>query len=182
MAPLQLVANTRISSGAVRLAWNPLPTALGYFATVMGAAQDNTVVIWTSSASQAAAFVLPDYLPPSETRRLVADGHLMGPERTECVVPQEVASQAHGLVQLAAYGDEANFDYPPRPASPQWTVKVRYRSTTSGLLGQPNPFGGGRPPYGQQQPYGQQDQQQQQPPQQQGGFGAAVRGLGGFIP
>jgi len=52
-----------------------------------------------------------------------------------------VAAAPQAMVQLAAYGGEANFVYPPRPADPktpwnqQWQVKVRYRSATSAILG-----------------------------------------------
>jgi hypothetical protein len=62
-------------------------------------------------------------------------------------------------LSMTAYGGEANFAFPPRPENPatpwniQWQVKVRYKSTTGGLLGQPMPFGagvpGGGPPQGQ---------------------------------
>ncbi|MDR3511844.1 MAG: hypothetical protein P4L73_09430 [Caulobacteraceae bacterium] len=189
MAPLKLLRNERTPTGAVALAWNPVATALGYFASAMGGSGEDTVVMWTSSASQAAAFALPDYLAPSETRRLVASGHLMPPARTECLVPQEAvqAMGRGGLVQMAAYGDEANFAWPPRPKRLEWVVKVRYRSTTSGLLGQADPMGGGhrgRGGYGEDDGEGAGDaqQQQQQQQQQHRGPGSILHGLGGFIP
>ena len=81
----------------------------------------------------------------------------MGREATSCAVPKEaVDAGRQGLVQMVAYGHEANFVYPPRPADPkvawnrQWEVKVRYRSATGGMLGQPMPQMGGRggPPGG----------------------------------
>lgn len=170
MAPLQLLRNERTGEGAVALGWNAVPTALGYFASAMGGGGQDTMVMWTSSATQAASFGLPDYLSPGETRRLVADGHLMDPSRTQCHVPAEAvqAMGRGGFVQLTAYGDEADFGWPPRPARLEWVVKVRYRSSTSGMLGMPM---GGRGGYGQ--PQDQQDQQQHRP---------RFPGLGGFIP
>jgi hypothetical protein len=51
---------------------------------------------------------------------------------------------------MVAYRGEANFVYPPKPADPkvawnqQWTVKVRYRSATGGLLGMAMPQMPGR--------------------------------------
>jgi hypothetical protein len=164
MAPLQLISNQRTPTGSVQLAWDPIPTALGYFASVFGAGGDQSVVIWSSSAERAFAFGQPDYLAPGETRRLVANGHLMSPQQTQCVVPQEVVQTiGHGgFLQMSAYGDEANFGG-PRPLHPQWVVKVRYRSTTSGLLGQSSPGERG----GQQQP-------------QDHGPGAILKGLGGL--
>ena len=165
MAPLQLISNQRTPTGSVQLAWNAIPTALGYFASVFGAASDQTMVIWSSSAERAFAFGQPDYLAPGETRRLVANGRLMSPQQTQCLVPQEVVQNIGrgGFLQMAAYGDEANFGG-PRPLHPEWVVKVRYRATTSGLLGQTFP-GGGRG--AQQQP-------------QDHGPGAVLRGLGGL--
>ena len=155
----------------------------GYFATMIGAqgqgqgGQDQ-VVMWTSSATQAPAFGMPDYLSDGEIARLVAGHVLMPPSQTECTIPVE-AVQAAGqsaFFQLVGYGGEANFAYPPKPPAPQpwhidWTVKVRYRTSTGGLVGMDmSRMMGGR---GQ----GQQQHQQQQ---QHHGFG--FPGLGGFIP
>ena len=182
MAPLRLITNVRTPSGAVQLAWTPAPTALGYFATAMGGGGGGqgggvTAVMWTSSASQAFAFGLPDYLAPSETRRLVADGHLLAPSQTQCAVPQEAvqAMGRGGIVQLAGYGEEANFAWPARPQRPIWMVKVRYRTTTSGMLGQANLMGGRRGADDDDNNGGQQQQQH-------GGFMHGLGGLGGFIP
>ena len=44
---------------------------------------------------------------------------------------------------LIAFGPEANFAYPPRPANPatpwapDWSARVRYRSMTSWMIGGP---------------------------------------------
>jgi hypothetical protein len=51
------------------------------------------------------------------------------------------------MYQFVAYGGESNFSYPARPADPkvawniEWTVKVRYRSATGGMLGMEDPYG-----------------------------------------
>lgn len=173
MAPLVLTDNAPTPSGAVRLAWRPIPTALGYFASAIGGeggsgrgggGSGGTVVMWTSSAAQTAAFAAPDYLSPGETRRLVADKALLAPQTTTCTVPQEVIQAApHAMLSMTAYGEEANFAYPERPAAPVWVAKVRYRSATSALLGQADPTGGGR---------GQQNQRDRSP----------WSGLGGLLP
>lgn len=184
MAPLRLVTNARTRSGAVQLAWTPAPTALGYFATAMGGGDGGrgggaTAVMWTSSAAQAFAFGLPEYLAPGETLRLVADGHLLAPSQTQCAVPQEAvqAMGRGGIVMLSGYGEEANFAWPVRPQRPAWTVKVRYRTTTSGMLGQADPMGGGGRRGGDDDEGGGQQQQQHG-----GGFLHGLGGLGGFIP
>jgi hypothetical protein len=164
MAPLQLIRNQRTPTGSVQLAWNPIPTALGYFASVIGQGSDQTTVMWSSSAERAFAFGQPDYLAPYETRRLVANGHLLSPQQSQCLVPEEVVQNIGrgGILQMSAYGDEANFGG-PKPLHPEWVVKLRYRAATSALLGQAGP-GGGR--------------DNQQP--QNHGPGSILKGLGGI--
>ena len=180
LAPLELTANDRTGAGAVQLGWSAVPSTTGYFASVMGGDQ-NQVVLWTSSAAQASAFAGMDYLPPAEAARLVAAKTLLAPQTTSCTVPKEVVDAApHAIVQLVAYGPEANFVHPARPADPkvawnkEWQVKVRYRSATGGMLGMqmPGMAGDDRPRRGgpqRGQPQGQEER---------GGF---MRGLGGAL-
>jgi hypothetical protein len=148
LAPLELTTNARGPAGAVRLAWRPVPYATGYIAGVIGGGQD-TMVAWTSAEAQTSPFALPDYVPPAEAARLVREHGLMGPQATSCTVPKEVVDAApHAMLQMVAYGPEADFADPPRPSNPkapwnrQWTVKVRYRSATGGMLGMAMPSGG----------------------------------------
>jgi hypothetical protein len=191
LGPLNLTTNAKTPAGAVQLAWGALPTSQAYFASAFGG-NNNTVVMWTSSAVQVSAFVAPDYLSPADIQRLVASQALMSPQTTSCLVPKEVVDAAQqGFLQLAAYGDEANFSYPPRPTNPatpwniQWQVKVRHRSSTGALLGMDmNEMmgGGGRggrpgtaPPQGQPP---QQPRPQTQPQGQRPSATDILRGLG----
>lgn len=167
LGPLNLNTNARNAAGGVDLGWNLVGNAQAYLATAVGGGRD-TVVMWTSSETQAAGFQMPDYLSGGEITRLVANKTLMGPATRSCKVPKEVLDampEGAGLVQLVAYGGEANFVHPPRPADPkvtwnqQWAVKVRYRSATGGMLGMAMPqMPGGRAanypgaPSGQQPP------------------------------
>jgi hypothetical protein len=141
MGALNLTTNAKNPSGSVQLAWNSLPTAQAYFASAFGG-NGNTVVMWTSSQQQITGFAAPDYISQGDIGRLVAAQALMSPQTTSCTVPKEVVDASpQGFLQLVAYGQEANFSYPPRPTNPatpwniQWQTKVRYRSVTSGLLG-----------------------------------------------
>lgn len=151
LAPLNLTTNARAPGGWVNLGWNLVGNAEAYYASAVGG-DGETVVMWTSSESQAAAFANPDFLSQGDIGRLVANRTLMGPATRTCAVPKEVLDAAPtAMAQLVAYGGEANFVYPPRPQDPkvtwnqQWAVKVRYRSATGGILGQPMPdMGGGR--------------------------------------
>jgi len=157
LGPMTLTTNTKTPGGPAQLGWAPVSGARAYAATVIGAGGggrgggDPVVVLWTSSETQAAAFALPDYITPGDLAHGVETHALMGPQTTSCAVPKEVVDAApQGLLQMAAYGGEANFVYPPRPTDPkvawnqQWQVKVRYRSATGGLLGMTMPGGGGR--------------------------------------
>jgi hypothetical protein len=177
LPPLSFTAKEVTPTGSARLGWAPAQGAAAFLATAIGAGQQDTVVLWTSSEVQASAFSLPDYLSTPDISRLVAAKALLPPQARGCTIPQEVVKAApQALVQLAAYGQEANFSYPPRPSNPktpwniEWAVKVRYKSQTAGLLGVDMPgAGGGR--RGQGQPA--------QPPSV---GGAILRGLGGKIP
>lgn len=142
LGPLNITANSKTPAGANMLGWRGVPGAQAYLATAIGGGRNDTVVLWTSSEVQASAFSLPDYISPGDLSRLVAQKALMAPSTTSCVIPREVVQAApEAMLQLAAYGGEANFVYPPRPDDPkvawnqQWQVKVRYRSATSAILG-----------------------------------------------
>jgi hypothetical protein len=174
LRPLALTTNAPAPSGAVQLAWSPVPNATAYFASVMGGGQE-TVVLWTSAEMQASGFAAPDYLPPAEAARLVSAHALLAPQTTRCAVPKEVVDAApHALVQLTAYGPEANFVYPPKPADPkvawnkEWQVKVRYRAATGGMLGMASP--------GFAEAGGSDEPQQKEKRR-----GSIMRGLGGAL-
>jgi len=67
----------------------------------------------------------------------------MAPSVTTCTVPLEVSQAApQGFLMFSAYGPEANFVHPPRPAdartpwNQEWVAKVRFKSGMMGALGQ----------------------------------------------
>jgi hypothetical protein len=143
LGALNLTTNAKTPTGAAQLGWGSVRGAQAYLASAVGGSNGgDTIVMWTSSEAQTAAFAMPDYIGPGDLERLVASHALMSPQTTACTVPKEVVDAApQALVQLVAYGREANFVYPPRPDDPkvawnqQWQVKVRYRSATGGMLG-----------------------------------------------
>jgi len=168
LGPLNLTTNAKAPGGWVNLGWNLVGNAEAYLASAVGG-NGETVVLWSSSETQAGGFAMPDYLTGPDITRLVASKTLMSPGTKTCTVPKEVMdAMPQGLVQMAAYRGEANFVYPPRPADPkavwnqQWAVKVRYRSATGGLLGMTMPQMGGRGGY--QAPAGEPQPQPGQPP------------------
>jgi len=155
MPPLTIDAQEKTPAGATKLVWQQIANATGYFATMFGASpnsgDDVSVVMWSSSGiSTFAGGGLLDYLAPAEVRRLIGQKVVMPPSQTQCIIPIEVTQAAKfGMLSMIAYGDEANFVDPPRPADPKipwninWTAKVRYKSTAGTMLGMPGGMGGG---------------------------------------
>jgi hypothetical protein len=159
LAPVRLTSNSAAASGSVPLLWQPVPGAKAWLAMTMGAGQNGDFVIWTSSESQVAMMGMGmDYLADADIARLVQQRVLMPGAADRCTVPVEVARAApQGMMTLTAFGGEANFSNPPRPARaaaswrPEWTVKFRSKSTYMGLLGMNMPgvddnAGDNRPP------------------------------------
>jgi hypothetical protein len=143
LAPIRLTSNTRGPGGAVPLAWNAVPNARAYFLMAMGSAENNTMIMWTSSEVQIGMMAAMDYLAPEEIARLLAQRVLLAPTATQCTVPAEVAGRVQAAsLMMTAFGPEANFSHPERPAraprgwAPDWTVKLRTRSAYMGMLGQ----------------------------------------------
>ena len=137
-------------SGAVQLTWNALPNATGYHASLFGArsgpdGQNTDIVWWSSSATREFGGGLTDWLSPATVARLVANRTVMSPQTTSCTVPAEVKRDAPTMMvgSLYAWGPEENFAYPPRPVAakaawkPEWTARIRHRSSTSWLIGAP---------------------------------------------
>jgi len=138
------------AGGGVRLTWNSVPNAHGYFATAMGSKEGaEDIVFWSSSSSREFGDQLTSWLPPREVARLVKERAVMPPSTAECVVPaQFVAAAPSAFLRFIAYGEEANFVHPPRPQDPkvdwnqEWAAKVRLKSTASVLLGEEGMGGG----------------------------------------
>jgi hypothetical protein len=141
LAPVTLVSQAASPSGAVPVIWQPVPGARAWFATAMGAGGSGDMVMWTSSEVQTAPMM--DYMSEGELARLVQQRVLMPGTADRCTVPAEVAHAGQGsMFTLTAFGGQANFSHPVRPARapaswhPDWTVKLRVKSTYMGLLGQ----------------------------------------------
>ncbi|MFN3864105.1 MAG: hypothetical protein ACK4RT_07475 [Erythrobacter sp.] len=143
MPPLQARTSTTAAGGS-KLAWTGIDKATGYYAWAIGAkgagrgSAPAEMVWWASSRQQAFGGPLWDWISPAGVRKLIAAGTVMPPEQRECIVPAEVvkASGEGLMINLQAYGPQADFAYPPRPAdtrkawSPEWIARVRFRSST----------------------------------------------------
>ena len=143
MPPLQ-ASTSDTAAGGSKLAWTGLANATGYYAWAMGAKDAGRggtpveMVWWASSKNQAFGGPLWDWISPAGVRKLITAGTVMPPEQRDCIVPAEVikASGEGLMVSLQAYGPQADFAYPPRPAdtkkpwNPEWIARVRFRSST----------------------------------------------------
>lgn len=143
MPPLQ-AGTVNTAGGGSKLAWTGLDKATGYYAWAIGAKGGGRggapaeMVWWASSRQQAFGGPLWDWISPAGVRKLIAAGTVMPPEQRDCIVPAEVvkASGEGLMISLQAYGPQADFAYPPRPAdtrkpwNPEWIARVRFRSST----------------------------------------------------
>lgn len=140
LAPLTLTGVDQPGSG--RLGWNAVPNAQGYYAYTMGTNEAGDMVFWSSSDIGVGFGGVPDHLPQADLERLVRQKVILAPTTTRCAIPTAAIQAApEAMLRVTAYGTEANFTYPPRPAdrTRPWNiehvVKVRYNSTASTMLG-----------------------------------------------
>jgi hypothetical protein len=147
---------------STQLSWNSVAGATGYYAWTMGMRPEEggnggDMVWWSSSASQQFGGGLWDWLSPGTVSTLIRQRVVMAPTQTSCIVPAEVKRAAPDFMfgNLYAYGPEADFAFPPRPANartpwhPIWTARVRYRSNTSWMIGGPGMADAGQGQNGQ---------------------------------
>jgi hypothetical protein len=158
-----------MASGAVTLNWNALAKATGYYAwgiaTGAGDGQSRDMVWWSSASTQQFGGSLQDWLSPAAVARLVSAGTVMPSSQTTCTVPAEVKAAGGPILMtfLTGYGPQADFAYPPRPASartawrPEWIARVRFKSSTTLMAGMPG--------FGDEDQAQQGQQGQQTPPQ-----------------
>jgi hypothetical protein len=139
-----------LPSGATRLMWTPAAQATGYALSMFGSSGGGDVVIWSSS-NKPSAFPNMDYLSPAQVKPLVASGAVLAPATSQCTIPAEVVKASPtGMVMMIGYGPEAWFQ--DKPKVPTWTVRARYKSTASVMLGMGDMMGESDQPQAQQQP------------------------------
>lgn len=132
-------------SGALTLNWGAVRRATGYSIGVMAPERMNddsaNVVMW-SSADRPATFIQMEDLTPAEVTRLIGLKAVLPPATTACAIPAEVlkATKDGSMLMFTAFGDEATFVYPSRPADPattwdqEWFSRVSFKSTRMDLI------------------------------------------------
>lgn len=144
------VRSSEAADGSIGVSWNGLADATGYYAWAMGGKDmgqnGGDMVWWASSATQEFGGGLWSWLAPATVARLIGQKIVLPPAQTSCTIPAEVRKAAGEAMMgfVYAYGPEAQFAYPPRPADPKvawkpkWTAQVRYRSIAHFMPGMPS--------------------------------------------
>jgi hypothetical protein len=135
MAPVEFAPIQATANGAMKVEWQAIPTAIGYFAFAMGHDQNSgDSIFWSASEVPEIGFGLQDYLTPADVSRFIKEKVIMDASRTTCTVPP-VFKDTQAMLQFIAYGEELNLVQPPKPKdpkqswNPRWSVKVRLKST-----------------------------------------------------
>jgi hypothetical protein len=149
MSPLQV--RTADMGQVTNVSWNAIPAATGYYAHGIGFSEgkrgaSNDIVWWTSASRQEFFGGLTEWLAPSVVQRLIGERVVMPPTQTQCQIPAEVKAAGGEMMMLSmyAYGPEASFAFPPRPANPklawnpEWTARARFRSVSNKIVGMPD--------------------------------------------
>lgn len=145
MEPVRYSSTGVQPSGAIALRWNAPARATGYSVGVMAPEkiddESANIVMW-SSAQRPATYVLMEHLTPAEVKRLIELEAVLPPATTSCDVPAEVvkATKNGSMLMFTAYGDEATFIHPARPADPkvpwdqEWFARVSFKSVRMDMI------------------------------------------------
>jgi hypothetical protein len=145
MEPVRYTSSGVQPSGAVLLSWAANARATGYSVGVMAPQRTNDesadIVMW-SSAERPATFIQMEDLTPTEVNRLVGLKAVLPPATTTCAIPAEVvkATKEGSMLMFTAFGDEATFIHPARPANPavtwdqEWFSRVSFKSVRMDLI------------------------------------------------
>jgi hypothetical protein len=142
MPPVEFSSIKGTPEGATKLEWKSIPTAIGYFATAVGSdGKGGDMIMWSASEVPENGMALMDYLTPGDVHRFIKDKVVMDPTRTSCTVPPIFKNSQGAMVQFIAYGEQLDIVHPPKPKDPkllwqpEWSVKVRLKSTSMAPLG-----------------------------------------------
>ena len=130
----------------VQVEWNAMQNAKGYFLHAQGAAAGpggaQDMIFWSSSEKPDNGWSLMTYQSPAQVAKLVQQKVVLPPATSNCMVPKGIFDKAEGaMLNMIAYGNELNLSHPPKPNKapadwqPEWTARVRIKSTGMAMLG-----------------------------------------------
>lgn len=145
MEAVRYTATNVLPSGAIAVSWSATARATGYSLGVMAperVGDDSANFVMWSSADRPATFIQMEYLTPAEVNRLIGLKAVLPASTTTCTVPAEVvkATREGSMLMFSAYGDEATFIHPARPADPkvawdqEWFTRVGYKSVRMDMI------------------------------------------------
>ncbi|MEO6293720.1 MAG: hypothetical protein ABIO88_13990, partial [Burkholderiaceae bacterium] len=174
-------------SDPIRVSWQSIPTARAYMLTALSGSDGKgggaDMVIWSSSEPPESGMGLMDYVSNSNIDKWLGDRALLPASQTQCDIPAGIFEKGSAaMLRSIAYGSEANFSYPPRPANlaasaaftPDWAVRVRSKSLAMNLLGEDS-RGNSRASSARNAPGGQQQGEEEKAP------GLGIPGVGGLL-
>lgn len=140
---------------SIKAEWQSMQNAKGYFLHAQGAAKSgdggNDMIFWSSSEKPDMGWSLMTYLSPSQIASFLQQKVVLQPGTTTCAIPKGIFEKAEGaMLNAIAYGPELNVAHPPRPEKapagwqPEWTARVRVKSTGMTMLGMEGNAGGNR--------------------------------------
>ena len=130
----------------VQVEWNAMQHAKGYFLHAQGAAEGpggaQDMIFWSSSEKPDNGWSLMSYQSPAQVAKLIQQQVVLPPSTSNCKVPKGIFDKAQGaMLNMIAFGNELNVSYPPKPEKapanwqPDWTARVRIKSTGMTMLG-----------------------------------------------
>ena len=130
----------------VQAEWNVMQHAKGYFLHAQGAAEGpggaQDMIFWSSSEKPDNGWAMMSYQSPAQVAKLIQQQVVLPPSTSNCKVPKGIFDKAEGaMLNMIAYGNELNVSHPPKPEKapanwqPEWTARVRIKSTGMTMLG-----------------------------------------------
>lgn len=133
---------------AQHLRWQAVDHAKAYFLHAGGMAGQDTMVTWSSAEVAGAGQGLVQYLDGNQIGQWLSRKVLLPPTATECTIPAGIfagndntGQPSVAMLGMIAYGPETHLVWPPKPADPkqpwdpEWSVRVRTKSTVGAMLG-----------------------------------------------
>ena len=140
---------------AVNLGWPSVDRARAYFISgmhmqVLGE-NSYAMTTWSSADVAGAGQELHAYLSGGHIDKWLKQKILLPSSATSCTIPKGIFAGASnvqgqqatmpGMLMMTAYGPESWITYPPKPAdpkqpwNPEWSVRLRAKSTATAMLG-----------------------------------------------
>lgn len=133
----------------IRVNWQSIASARAYMLTAMSGSEGKSggpeLVIWSASEPPESGMGLIDYVSNGNIDKWLSERVLLPANQTQCEIPAGIFAKSDGaMLRAIAYGSEANFSHPPRPANlaantawtPEWSVRVRTKSIAMNALGE----------------------------------------------